>query len=287
LFEGSQEAMDAQVQRFQAMYDQIQVLRNADVISEQTAAQARARVAVQQKQVELANTSAFFGQLANLQSSGNKKIAAIGKAAAITQATIDGVLAVQKALASFPPPYNYAMAAAVGISAAANVAKIAGFKKGGYTGDTGTSEVAGVVHGKEFVVNADGTREYRDVLERINAGLPLQFDAGTGAEKEYGRLMARLGASTSQPLTPPPGYEAGGYVAPLGAPASAPGAMGGGTAAPAPTAAPGASQQGGITLVNVLDMAAVGEYLQGPDGEQVLINFMNRNGDAVRSIARG
>lgn len=35
----------------------------------------------------------------------------------------------------------------------------AGFEKGGYTGDMGTKEVAGVVHGKEFVVDAKTTKD--------------------------------------------------------------------------------------------------------------------------------
>ena len=36
----------------------------------------------------------------------------------------------------------------------------AGFEEGGYTGDNGTSEIAGVVHGKEFVVTADDVKRY-------------------------------------------------------------------------------------------------------------------------------
>lgn len=44
----------------------------------------------------------------------------------------------------------------------------AGFKTGGYTGDSGTDEVAGVVHGQEYVLNANATRQNRDVLEWAN-----------------------------------------------------------------------------------------------------------------------
>ncbi len=264
LFAGSQEMIDNQLQRFQAMYDQIQVLRDNDIISEQTAAQAKARVAIQQKQLELEFTTQFFGQLAGLQNSGNKKIAAIGKAAAITQATIDGVLAVQKALASFPPPYNYAMAAAVGVSAAANVAKIAGFEKGGYTGNADRKTVAGVVHGREFVVNADATSQYRALLERLNVGLPpLPMDSNIGMQ----------------------GYEAGGYVTPIGQlpqPAPSPVMVSAPAAAPAAQVAPVVQ----LTSINVLDDSIVEEYLTGPKGEQVLVNFMQKNGDTIRSINR-
>jgi hypothetical protein len=46
-----------------------------------------------------------------------------------------------------------------------------GYMSGGYTGDGGRSEVSGVVHGQEFVVNAEGTaRATASLLEAINSG---------------------------------------------------------------------------------------------------------------------
>lgn len=118
------------------------------------------------------NARSLFGQLAQLQNSKVREIAAIGKAAAITQATIDAYLAINKALATLPPPFNIAMAAAIGATAFANVASIVGLRKGGYTGDVGENQIAGMVpvHGKEFVVNAEGTRKNRPLLEAINSG---------------------------------------------------------------------------------------------------------------------
>ncbi len=80
-----------------------------------------------QKQ-RLANMQSTLGQIATLQNSGSKELFLIGKAAAIGMATIDGITAVQKALASAPPPYNFALAALVGVATAANVAKIASQK---------------------------------------------------------------------------------------------------------------------------------------------------------------
>jgi hypothetical protein len=44
------------------------------------------------------------------------------------------------------------------------------FDGGGYTGDKPTNAIAGVVHGKEYVVNAADTARYRPLLEAINAG---------------------------------------------------------------------------------------------------------------------
>jgi hypothetical protein len=70
------------------------------------------------------NLKSTIGTIAGLASSGNKTLAGIGKAAAISQATMDGFVAVNKALASAPPPFNYALAAAVGIKTASNISGI-------------------------------------------------------------------------------------------------------------------------------------------------------------------
>lgn len=48
-----------------------------------------------------------------------------------------------------------------------------GFKDGGYTGPVGTNQIAGVVHGQEFVMNAQATRKHRATLEALNAGREL------------------------------------------------------------------------------------------------------------------
>jgi hypothetical protein len=43
-----------------------------------------------------------------------------------------------------------------------------GFQKGGYTGELGESEVAGAVHGREFVSTAKTTRKHRGLLEALH-----------------------------------------------------------------------------------------------------------------------
>lgn len=45
-----------------------------------------------------------------------------------------------------------------------------GYSSGGYTGNGGVGEIAGVVHGQEFVVNAQGTANNRELLEYLNKG---------------------------------------------------------------------------------------------------------------------
>ena len=160
--EGTQVGRDAHIAMLQQMYEQIDQMRQNDLANESIYQAALAQIQVKQTELRMQSYSDFFGNLASLSQSGNSKLALIGKAAAITQATIDGVLAVQKALASAPPPLNYALAASVGVATAVNVAKIAstpiGFKAGGYTGDLGVNEIAGAVHGREFVMNAPATK---------------------------------------------------------------------------------------------------------------------------------
>lgn len=53
---------------------------------------------------------------------------------------------------------------------------MSGFKDGGYTGDIGTNNVAGIVHGREFVHTADKTAYYRPLFDFIHEnpiGTPL------------------------------------------------------------------------------------------------------------------
>lgn len=108
----------------QFYYDELKRLREENYLNEEQYAMARSQLEYKYQEQRLNDYSDMFGKLAGLSSSGNKELAAIGKAAAVTQATIDGYLAVQKALASSPPPMNYVNAAIAGTMAAAQVANI-------------------------------------------------------------------------------------------------------------------------------------------------------------------
>lgn len=198
------------------MYEEIDRLRQEDVISEAEAARAKAETDVMYREERLARSKTMLDTLAGLQNSSNKKLAAIGKAAAMTQATIDGVLAVQKALASAPPPFNYVQAAIVGAVAAANVAAIAGMADGGLvTGPGGPRQDNQLrrLSSGEFVVNAKATSQNRALLEALNTGrLPGLADGGM-----VGRLNAatasvptRAGATAGSSLTFAPQVDARG-----------------------------------------------------------------------------
>lgn len=143
------------------------------ILSAEQASKRLADIQKQRARDRLDTEKAMWDGLTALSSSGNKKLAAIGRAAAIAEATIDGIKAVQKAYASLPFPFNLAAAATMAGLTAINVARIAGvkgFAAGGYTGNGGIGQVAGAVHGQEFVVNAAATRQNRATLEAMNAG---------------------------------------------------------------------------------------------------------------------
>lgn len=79
---------------------------------------------MEQARAETLNT------MATLQNSSNSTLKTIGKAAALTQIAISAPEGVAKALAAFPPPFNFIAAGAVGAAMAEQAAKVVGLKDG-------------------------------------------------------------------------------------------------------------------------------------------------------------
>jgi len=74
-----------------------------------------------------------------------------------------------------PPPFGQiAGLAAVQALKALLQSALSGFEEGGYTGNGGTKQVAGVVHGQEFVMTAETTRKNRALLEHLHSGKSLE-----------------------------------------------------------------------------------------------------------------
>lgn len=249
---GSPEMMQAEVARLDEMYAQIDALRQADLISEQTAAGARLQIWNAQQNAQLQTAKTFYGHLEGLQTSNNKKLAAIGKAAAITNAIINTYQAATGAyasLASIPyvgPALGAAAAAAAIAAGMANVSAIrsqnTGFKEGGYTGSIGVNEIAGVVHGQEFVM-----------------------DAATTARLGVGNLEAlRSGAAQVQ---------RNGDSAPTAPMQNAPSSN---------NSSENNGSQTNLRIINTLDPQLVGDFLSSPEGEQVFVNAIRRNSDSVK-----
>lgn len=222
LFAGTSEAQEANVRSYEEMYSRIAMLRENNDISEATASQMRTKVWVVENEAKYQNYSTMMGNFAVLSQSTNSHLARIGRASAVTQATIDGILGVQKALASAPPPVNYALAASVGVAAAANVAKIQGLPMFAFGGD--------------FTVGGTGGTDSQTVAFRATPGEKVTVT--TPAQESKAARDAK----------------------------------------------PGASAQGAVRIVNVLDPSIVGDYLNTPESETVFVNFMQRNQDAIKNL---
>lgn len=134
-----------------------------------------------------------LSSIATLTSSSNRKLFEIGKAAAVTTATVDGIMAVQKTLASTPYPINFALAALVGVATAANVAKIASqsppkFERGGIVGGSSFSgdQVPIRVNSGEMILNRESQQR---LFNQINNG------GGDSSE-----VIAAINRLASQPI---------------------------------------------------------------------------------------
>jgi len=174
-----------------AFYAEIDRLRQENVLREEDAQRAIYALNARYSEMRLQGASQVFGQLASLTSSGNKEVAAIGKAAAIAQATIDGYVAVQKALASAPPPLNFAAAAAVAFKTGAQVAgimstNVGSFATGGQFMVQGRSGVdanninMNVTRGERVTVETPAQQRAND-----NAGGAPQVDARTTVQNFF------------------------------------------------------------------------------------------------------
>lgn len=170
------EFVNAQEQQFAVLRAQTQAFYDAGLISEETFRMAKAQIQLKYEQIELSQASQFFSGLAGLANSGNRKLAAVGKAAAITEATISGYVQVSKALASSPPPMNYALAAAAAVSAAMQVAKIVGVNTAFATGGSFTVGGSGGVDSQNVAFRASPG-------ERVTVSTPTQVRKGDELNK--------------------------------------------------------------------------------------------------------
>lgn len=158
-------------------------LRAARVKAEQNQIFALQKYEDLSNKQRLDNLKSTFGVMANLQSSSSKELFMIGKASALAIATVDGIQAIQKALASAPPPFNYALAAAVGVVQAGNLAKIAsskppqGMENGGIVGGSSYfgDKVPMNLNSREMVLNRQQqTKLFNDINNGGNSGNVVQ-----------------------------------------------------------------------------------------------------------------
>lgn len=178
LFEGTSAGLQVQLSQFDTYYARINEMEQLSIISAKDAAQMRSKVEAMQYEARIKNASQFFNDLSSLSTSSNRKLALIGKAAAVTQAIIQGRLAVQLAFASAGPPESYALAAAAAVQAAVNVASVAGVPIGFRTGG-------------EFMVGGSGGPDSQLVAfrgspgERVSVATPEQVRRGDPGNSSF------------------------------------------------------------------------------------------------------
>ena len=141
---------------------------------------------LKKQQMMLSNFSSVFSSITALtksfvgeQSKTYRVMFFAEKAFNIASAVLNGWGALSKAWNSAPFPGNLtavAMTAAQTgvIQAAISAIQPQGFQTGGYTGNYGLSQIAGVVHGQEYVLNAQATKNIGvSTLNALNSGAKL------------------------------------------------------------------------------------------------------------------
>lgn len=107
------------------------------------------------------------------------------------------VVALAKAIAEygiFSPIAIGQLISTLAVGTAAVVSATAkGFAEGGFTGEGGKYETAGVVHKKEFVFDSDATSKYRDEFEAIHTG-KLNLQDAIRKANMYDELQSTIDA---------------------------------------------------------------------------------------------
>ncbi|WP_313738072.1 hypothetical protein [Acinetobacter sp.] len=124
----------------------------------------------------------MFKAMGGEQSKGYQVMYSISRGFAAAQAAISMVTNIAKA-SEIGFPQNIPMIAGAMAQGASIMAMLSGaqepsgFKSGGYTGNYGVNQEAGVVHGQEYVLNAAATRRVGvDTLNAINNGGTIQAE---------------------------------------------------------------------------------------------------------------
>jgi hypothetical protein len=239
-------SLNAQLEAYKNFYAQLDALKSADLISERDYAIAKTDIAIKETQLKTQNLTSFLANAKGLQESNIKELAMLGKAAAIAEATINAHTAATKAMAQ-GGIMGPVMAAIIYASAMAHVASIhsAGYKNGGYPGDIGVNEVAGVVHGKEYVMTASQTdRIGVDNLQALaNGSASIHQNSESATSPTPTVLFSNNNSAT-----------------------------------------PTQAASNNVRIINSIDPAMLGDYLASPAGEQVFVNTIRRNADVIKSL---
>ena len=216
-----EDSFNRQLSQYQNYLSQLDQLKQQEIINEQQYSQIRMQIQQQENDLKLANASNYFGALAGLSSNSNRTLARIGKAAAISQATINMYQAASKA---------YAEGGIMGAVTSAQVmTQVVGLI------NQISSQNPRFMTGGSFTVGGSGGTDSQMVSfraspgERVTVATPSQVRKGTSAVVDGDNSS---GAQTAT-ITP--------------------------------------------KIINVLDPGIVGDYLKTDEGEQIVMNIIQRN----------
>lgn len=167
---------------YEARLELIEQYENTHTDMLETAKEAR--LAVEQSYMDakrdllLDQGEAIFGNLAGLskaflgeQSSMYRALFAIEKGYTLAKVLLKNKEAIAEAWASAPFPANLGAVASTVAGTAGLASAVSGimpgFKTGGYTGNMGVNQIAGAVHGQEYVFDAQATK--RIGVDNLNA----------------------------------------------------------------------------------------------------------------------
>lgn len=161
-----------QLENIELYYARIKELEASRMIDEQTAAQARVQLSLQEFRARNAAFSAFLSDASVLQQSHSKGLARIGRAAAISQALMNTYEGATKALAMGGPYLGPLWAATVVAAGMTHVQQIR------------SQQTAGFFTGGSFTVGGVGGPDSQMVAfratpgERVNVATPTQVRKG-------------------------------------------------------------------------------------------------------------
>lgn len=206
LLDGTAEMQSTYVDQWRDTYEQIAQLRDAGLIGDKTANLLRFKADSDYVNNKLATHKEGFSALASLSSSGNSKLAAIGKAAAIANATIDTYKAATGAyasLASIPyvgPALGAAAAGAAVIAGLAQVAQIKATTTRALGGDLNAGQVSRVGEGSfarpELFTGASGNQFFipneRGRIEPLSGSQPQGAQAAQVGPSQGGNTELNI-----------------------------------------------------------------------------------------------
>ena len=177
-------------------FEALDEMRRLDLINEEKYQQDKVKLQMLYMNSYMSNLFGGFAQMVDENSKTYDILFAAQKTFAVANALLNIPQAYSKAydavvgtpyVGPYIAPAAGAAAAAIQVAQAAQIKSVnmAGYETGGYTGNTGTKDIAGVVHGQEYVLNAEATKRVGvGTLDAINSGgnLPQQTQAVTGGD---------------------------------------------------------------------------------------------------------